>query len=110
MEALAERLSQLDSQAEGALRVVMFYDTLMRRRVDLPALVRASAALAECVAGIRLHGTGRAIRVGPDGRQASAPPSPASTTAPKRGGLVRTLSPAPNEHERPGHRECVQTG
>jgi hypothetical protein len=104
MEALAERLSQLDSQAEGALRVVMFYDTLMRRRVDLPA------ALAECVAGIRLHGTGRAIRVGPDGRQASAPPSPASTTAPKRGGLVRTLSPAPNEHERPGHRECVQTG
>ena len=40
MEALAERLSQLDSQAEGALRVVMFYDTLMRRRVDLPALAR----------------------------------------------------------------------
>jgi hypothetical protein len=103
MEALAERLSQLDSQAEGALRVVMFYDTLMRRRVDQPALARASAALAECVAGIRLHGTGRAIRVGPDGRQASA-------TAPKRGGLVRTLSPAPNEHERPGHWECVQTG
>jgi hypothetical protein len=52
MEALAERLSQLDSQAEGALRVVMFYDTLMRRRVDLPALARASAGLAECVAGV----------------------------------------------------------
>jgi PucR C-terminal helix-turn-helix domain len=82
MEALAERLSQLDSQAEGALRVVMFYDTLMRRRVDLPALTRASAALAECVTGIRLHGTGRAIRSAPDGRPASAPPSPASTTAP----------------------------
>jgi hypothetical protein len=30
----------------------MFYDTLMRRRVDLPALARASAALAECVAGV----------------------------------------------------------
>jgi hypothetical protein len=29
MEALAERLSELDSQAEGALRVVMFYDTLI---------------------------------------------------------------------------------
>ncbi|MFD2352491.1 hypothetical protein ACFSTC_29240 [Nonomuraea ferruginea] len=43
MEALAERLSQLDTQVEGALRVVMFYDTLMRRRVDLPALARASA-------------------------------------------------------------------
>lgn len=82
MEALAVRLSQLDSQAEGAIRVVMFYDTLMRRRVDLPALARASAGLAECVAGIRLHGTGRAIRVSPDGREASAPPRPASTTVP----------------------------
>ena len=67
MEALVERLSQLDSQAEGALRVVMFYDTLMRRRVDLSALARASAGLAECVAGIRLHGTGRVIRMSPDG-------------------------------------------
>jgi hypothetical protein len=58
----------------------MFYDTLMRRRVDLPALARASADLAECVAGMRLHGTGRVIRMLPDGRQASAPPAPASTT------------------------------
>jgi hypothetical protein len=82
MEALVVRLSQQDSYVEGALRVVMFYDTLMRRRVDLPALARASAGLAECVTGIRLHGTGRAIRMSPDGRQASAPPSPASTTAP----------------------------
>ena len=71
MEALVERLSQLDSHAEGAIRVVMFYDTLMRRRVDLPALARASAGLAGCVTGIRLHGTGQAIRVSPDGRQAS---------------------------------------
>jgi hypothetical protein len=82
VEALVERLSQLDSQAEGAIRVVMFYDTLMRRRVDLPALARASAGLAECVAGIRLHGTGRAIRFSPDGREASAPPARASTSAP----------------------------
>lgn len=82
MEALANRLSNLDAQAEGAIRVVMFYDTLMRRRVDLPALARASAGLAECVAGIRLHGTGRVIRVGPDGRPVSTPESPASMTTP----------------------------
>ncbi|MFC4118120.1 PucR family transcriptional regulator [Nonomuraea zeae] len=82
MEALAERLSQLDPQAEGVIRVVMFYDTLMRRRVDLPALARASAGLAECVAGARLHGTGRVIRVSPDGRPAPEPPPPSSTTAP----------------------------
>lgn len=81
MEALVERLSQLDSQAEGAIRVVMFYDTLIRRRVDLPALARTSAGLAECVTGIRLHGTGRAIRFSPDGRQASGPQTPTSSTA-----------------------------
>lgn len=82
MEALALRLSHLDSQAEGAIRVVMFYDTLIRRRVDLPALGRASAALAECVAGIRLHGTGQVVRMSPDGTRAAGPPSPASTTTP----------------------------
>jgi hypothetical protein len=82
MEALVERLSRLDSQAGGAMRVVMLYDTLMRRRVDLPALARASAGLAECVAGIRLHSTGRVVRMSPDGRAAPAPPPPASSTEP----------------------------
>ncbi|NBE96761.1 PucR family transcriptional regulator [Nonomuraea sp. KC401] len=82
MEALAVRLSHLDAEAGGALRVVMFYDTLMRRRVDLPALARASANLAGCVAGIRLHDPDRVVRFSPDGRQAAGPPAPASTTAP----------------------------
>ncbi|TVT47891.1 LysR family transcriptional regulator [Amycolatopsis rhizosphaerae] len=82
MEALADRLSQLDPHVQGVVRVVAFYDTLMRRRVDLPALVRASAGLAECVAGIRLHGMGRAVRMAPDGRAAPGPPPPPSTTAP----------------------------
>jgi hypothetical protein len=82
MEALVVRLSQQDSYAEGALRVVMFYDTLMRRRVDLPALARASAGLTECVTGIRLHSTGRAIRFAPDGRESAAPPAPASISVP----------------------------
>ncbi|KOU08595.1 ABC transporter substrate-binding protein [Streptomyces sp. NRRL F-5755] len=82
MEALAVRLSGLDAYVDGAMRVITFYDTLMRRRVDLPALARASAGLAECVAAICLHGTGRAIRFAPDGRPASAPPRPASTTVP----------------------------
>lgn len=82
MDALVVRLSQLDVEAEGALRVVMFYDTLMRRRVDLPALARASAVLAECVTGIRLHGTGRVIRFASDGREVSGPPPSASTTGP----------------------------
>ncbi|MFJ7157226.1 PucR family transcriptional regulator [Streptomyces sp. NPDC101118] len=83
MEALAERLSHLDSQAEGVIRVVMFYDTLMRRRVDLPALARASAGLAECVTGLRLYGAGRVVRTSPDGGEPPAtPPGAASTTVP----------------------------
>lgn len=81
MEALAVRLSQLDSEAEGAVRVVMFYDTLMRRRVGLPALARASAGFGECVAGIRLFGTGHAVRMTPDGREPSSL-SQVSTSAP----------------------------
>jgi PucR C-terminal helix-turn-helix domain len=82
MEALVERLSRLDAQAEGPLRVVLFFDTLIRRRVDLPALARASAGLAECVVGIGLHGAERAIRAAPDGAPASGPPRPASLTVP----------------------------
>ncbi|MEU8513548.1 helix-turn-helix domain-containing protein [Kitasatospora sp. NPDC048722] len=81
MEALAVRMSQLGSDVEAAVRVVMFYDTLMRRRVDLPALARASANLAECTAGIRLTGTGRTIRMTPDGREAPGPPA-VTTSAP----------------------------
>lgn len=60
----------------------MFYDTLMRRRVDLPALARASAGLAECAVGIRLHSTGRVVCFSPEGGQASAPSAPASSTMP----------------------------
>lgn len=82
MEALAQRLSHLDTHVEGALRVVMFYDTLMRRRVDLPALTRASANLAECVTGYRLRGADTTTRFSPDGTPATTDPSPASSTAP----------------------------
>ncbi|MFE0644886.1 helix-turn-helix domain-containing protein [Streptomyces sp. NPDC058877] len=82
MEALAERLSGLDPYVDGVIRIVAFYDTLMRRRVDLPALVRASAGLAECVVGVRLHGTGRSIRVSPHGTAAPDASKSASTTVP----------------------------
>jgi hypothetical protein len=82
VEVLFERLSHLDSQSAGAIRVVMVYDTLMRRRVDLPALARTSAGLAECVVGIRLHGTGRVIRTSPDGSPAPVPAPGPSTSAP----------------------------
>jgi hypothetical protein len=88
------------------MRIVAFHDTLMRGRVDLPALGRASAGLAECVAGIRLHGMGRAARVSPHGTAASTPPSPASTTAPialdeERLGTVWLERPGGRRTDRP---------
>lgn len=82
MEALIERLSHLDSEVEGALRVVVFYDTLVQRRVDLPALARSSAGLAECVVGIRLTGSAREIRMAPGGHPASEAMVPVSRAAP----------------------------
>jgi hypothetical protein len=82
MEALANRLSQMDPHVQGVIRVVAYYDTLMRRRVDLPVLARASAGLAECPVGIRIDGTGRMIRLTPDGRDAPVPPPPPSSTTP----------------------------
>jgi hypothetical protein len=82
VEVLFERLSHLDSESAGAIRVVMVYDTLMRRRVDLPALARASAGLAECVVGIRLHGSGRVVRTSPDGTPAAEPAPEPSTSVP----------------------------
>ncbi|GFG51958.1 ABC transporter substrate-binding protein [Mycolicibacterium agri] len=81
MEALVARLSRLDTDAGGALRVVTFYDALIRRRVDLPGLARASAGLAECTAGIQLTGTDRMIRMSCDGTEAAGQPQQVSTRA-----------------------------
>jgi hypothetical protein len=82
MEALTERLSHLDPDVEGVIRIVAFYDTLMRRRVDLSTLARVSAGLAECAAGIRLHGTGQVVRFLPDGKPAVGSLGSATTMAP----------------------------
>jgi hypothetical protein len=61
------RLSQLDADAAGALRVVSFFDTLIARRATLVAVVRSTAGLAECPAGLRDDVIGRVLRQGPRG-------------------------------------------
>lgn len=67
MVGLISRLSQLDAETVGALRVVRFFDTLIARRATLDALVRSTAGLAGCPAGLRDGRTGRVVRYGPQG-------------------------------------------
>ena len=48
MRGLLLRLSALDADAESAVRVIAYFDALVARSTDPAALVRATAALAEC--------------------------------------------------------------
>ena len=68
MHELLTQLSGLDAGAEAAVRIISSYDTLIDRRVPFGALTRATAALAQCAAGIsRPHHP--VVRFGPDGKQ-----------------------------------------
>lgn len=68
MRPLLQRLSALDSGAEAALRVIAAYDALVQHHASAEALVRTTAALAECPAGLDDAECGPAVRSGPDGR------------------------------------------
>ncbi|SFQ62753.1 hypothetical protein [Amycolatopsis rubida] len=64
MKGLLLRLSAVDSGAETAVRVIAYFDELIARRATLPELLRATAFLAESVAGFAVptapcSGTGR---------------------------------------------------
>lgn len=66
MKGLLLRLSALDPDAAAALRVIAHYEALLGAgRLDAESLVRSTAALAECPAGLELDG--RTVRFGPAG-------------------------------------------
>ena len=69
------RLSAIDSGAEAALRVIAAYDALVQHHASAEALVRTTAALAECPAGLDDAECGPAVRSGPDGRVPDGPPA-----------------------------------
>jgi hypothetical protein len=62
------RLSAIDSEAEAALRVIAAFDALVQHHASAEALVRTTAALAECPAGLDDPQCGPAVRSGADGR------------------------------------------
>jgi hypothetical protein len=63
MKGLLLRLSALDADAAAALRVIAHFEVLLTGRLDAESLVRSTAGLAECPAGLELDG--RTVRFGP---------------------------------------------
>src|ERR1041384_4697811 len=72
MKGLLLRLSSVDADAEAAVRVIAYFDELVARRARLADLVRAAAALAECVAGLRRGDASPPLRFAPNGERAGA--------------------------------------
>lgn len=66
VKGLLLRLSALDADAAAAVRVIAHFQALLGRGLDATALVRSTAGLAECPAGLELP-DGRIVRAGPDG-------------------------------------------
>ncbi|MFI7424555.1 helix-turn-helix domain-containing protein [Nonomuraea sp. NPDC049684] len=73
MQGLLLRLSTLDTDAESAVRVIAYFDSLVRDHVTVPVLLAATARLARCPVGLHDATAGRRLRTGPDGRATDAP-------------------------------------
>jgi len=88
MQALLLRLSALDADAGNAVRVISFFDALVRNRADAPTLVRAAARLAERPCGLSAPTAGVLLRATPDGTRLDpvAEPPPDAATHPLEGG------------------------
>jgi hypothetical protein len=69
VKGLLLRLSAVDADAEAAVRVIAYFDALVERGATPVELVRATAALAECPAGMDRTGT-EPLGFRPDGSPA----------------------------------------
>jgi hypothetical protein len=67
MQGLMLKLLNVDAEGERALRVVSYFDQLMMHHPDLESVVRSTAILADCTAGIRLPESGLVFRINADG-------------------------------------------
>lgn len=78
------RLAELDADSAGLVRVIDYFDALVRHGADTMALMRASATLANCVVGIEILGeSGRPERRRCDPRGAWSPQPERSPTMTK---------------------------
>jgi hypothetical protein len=107
VKGLLLRLSALDSDAEAAVRVIAYFDRLVERAATPGEVVRATAALAECVVGWASSGNpdAGALRFAPNGAavgaevpiqsSASAPVDPSDSASTARVWLERPGTSAP---------------
>ncbi|MDF0531780.1 helix-turn-helix domain-containing protein [Tsukamurella sp. 8F] len=56
MQGLMYRLAELDADSAGLVRVIDYFDTLVRHGGDVAAMLRAAAALADCTVGVDVSG------------------------------------------------------
>jgi hypothetical protein len=104
VKGLLLRLSALDADAEAAVRVISYFDRLVDRGATPSEVVRAAAALAECVVGWT-GDTGDTLRFGPAGvavpdqipiqPSKGAPVNPDDGASPARVWLERPGEPGP---------------
>ncbi|WP_234036582.1 helix-turn-helix domain-containing protein [Rhodococcus sp. P-2] len=82
MQGLMYRLAELDADSAGLVRVIDYFDSLVRHGADTASLLRASAQLADCVVGIEIVEHGRSKknlrRCDPRGRWSPEPQLPPS--------------------------------
>lgn len=72
MRGLLLKLSNLDPDVEASLRVIEYFDRLLSHGASLDAVLRATAALGCCTAGLRDESSGRTLRFDEGG--AASPP------------------------------------
>jgi hypothetical protein len=73
MKGLLLRLSGLDADAENAVRVIGFFDRLITERAGLDTLVRSTAELAGCAAGLHAPAQGLCLRAEAGGAVTTGP-------------------------------------
>ncbi|MEU4667925.1 hypothetical protein AB0F91_08130 [Amycolatopsis sp. NPDC023774] len=98
MKGLLLRLSAVDSDAEAAVRVIAYFDELVAHRATISDLVRATASLAECVAGLQ-RGAEPPVRFRPDGTRAARTQPRVVATPP--GGPTRDGGPPAEPRREP---------
>ncbi len=75
------KLLSVDAPGERALRVVAYFDQLGANRPDLDAIVRATALIADCTAGLELRDRGLLLRYSPEGGQLTGAGTPTEQVA-----------------------------